>query len=77
MTITQTPVRSWDVPAEPEGVTTVQSARGDLWRITDEPGVDPGTMRWTSVKHEDTDDELVLSWRSLVRLEGPLTEVAT
>jgi hypothetical protein len=75
MTITQP--RAWDVPAQPEGVARVRAADGKVWRITDCPGVDPRTNRWVQVESETErpDDPYQLSWRGLVRTEGPLTEV--
>lgn len=74
MTATKTERRTWDVPAQPEGVTEVEAADGKRWKITDLPGIDAGTMRWVQ-QDNDEPGQYVLSWRSLVRMEGPLTEV--
>lgn len=84
MNDTKTTARTFEVPAEPEGLKKVTAADGKLWRNTNVlPNFANGRGHyWVDVADEidkkETGSEVEpyrLSWHGLVSAEGPLTEV--
>jgi hypothetical protein len=72
---TKADLRTWAMPVQPNDVKAVRAADGSLWRITDRPDINPGEMMWVEVASLDTADPWFLSWGTLLRIGGPLTEV--